>query len=113
MYISPEAVDDTLAFIAKNSGKGSAIIFDYYPKSVVDGACESETGKNIRNFAAQAGEPFQFGIEEGMVEEFLSQRGFSQIRNVTSEDYKKACFYGINKDGVVCSLMLFAHAVVG
>ena len=33
MYIPPEAIDETLSFIVKNSGKGSTILFDYYPES--------------------------------------------------------------------------------
>jgi len=112
MYIPPEAVDETLSFIAKNSGKGSAILFDYYPESVVDGTCELEAGKNIRNYTKQQGEPLQFGIREGMVEAFLVERGFSGVQNVTAEEYRKMYFHGINKDREVCDLLFFAHAVI-
>lgn len=112
MYIPPEAVDETLSFIVKNSGKGSSIIFDYYPQSLVDGTSELETAKNIRDFVAQQGEPLLFGIKEGAVEAFLAERGFSQIRNVTSEDYKKAYFQGANEGRAVSNLLFFAHAVI-
>lgn len=112
MYIPPEAVDETLSFIAKNSGKGSAILFDYYPESVVDGTYEMEVGKNIRNYTKQQGEPLQFGIKEEMVEAFLIERGFSGVKNVTAEEYKEMYFQGINKDREVCSLLSFAHAVI-
>jgi methyltransferase (TIGR00027 family) len=112
MYIPPEAVDETLSFIAKNSGKGSEIIFDYYLESVVDGTCEMEVGKNISDYTHQQGEPLQFGIKEGAVEDFLAERGFSGIRNVTAEEYKKLYFHGVNKDRTVCSLLLFAHAMM-
>lgn len=112
MYIPPEAIEETLSFISKNSGKGSAILFDYYPESVVDGTCELEVGKNIRNYTEQQGEPLQFGIREEVIETFLSERGFSRAQNVTSEEYKKMYFYGVNKDREVCSLLSFAQAVV-
>jgi methyltransferase, putative, TIGR00027 family len=112
MYITLETVDETLTFIAKNSGKGSSILLDYFPESVIDGSCELEVGKNMREYAAKQGEHFKFGIKEEEVETFLAKRGFSQIYNVTSEDYKKMYFQGINKDKSVCSLMLFVHAVV-
>lgn len=112
MYIPPEAVNETLSFIAKNSGKGSSIIFDYYLESVVDGTCELEIGKNIHNYLAEVGEPLQFGIKEERVENFLEARGFSEIRNVTAEEYKKLYSHGVNKDRNVCSLLLFAHAKV-
>lgn len=112
MYIPPEAVDKTLAFIVNNSGKGSTILFDYFPQSVIDGSCELEVGKNMREYAAKRGEPFKFGIKEGAVETFLAERGFSQISNVTADDYKKMYFHGVNKDKEMCSLMSFVHAVV-
>jgi methyltransferase (TIGR00027 family) len=110
MYIPPKAVDEILSFIVNNSARGSEVLFDYFLQSVVDGICE--TGKNMRDFAAQQGEPFLFGIEEGAAEAFLTERGFSRVQNVTSDDYKKAYFHGVNKDRAVCSLLSFVHAVV-
>jgi methyltransferase (TIGR00027 family) len=111
MYIPPKSVDEILSFISRNSGKGSSIIFDYYPQSTVDGTSESESAKNIREFVVQQGEPLKFGIEEGMVDTFLAQRGFSKIHNVTCDDYKKAYFHGKNENRDVSSLLLFVHAV--
>ena len=112
MYITPKAVAETLTFIAENSGKGSAIIFDYFPESVVDGTNKLEIAQDIRNFAIQQGEPLQFGIKEGKLDEFLSTFGFSNIQNVTPKDYKKAYFHGKNENRNVCKLVYFAHAVV-
>ncbi len=39
------------------------------------------------------------------------QFGFSKIKNVTSEDYKRAYFHGKNENRDVCKLLYFAHAV--
>ena len=50
MYIPPKAVAETLLFIVGNSCNGSAVIFDYYPESVVDGTCKLEIGKNIKKW---------------------------------------------------------------
>jgi methyltransferase (TIGR00027 family) len=111
MYIPPAAVDETLSFVVHNSGKGSAIIFDYYPLSVLDGRA-GQVGENIRNYVMQAGEPLQFGIEEGTAEAFLEQRGFTRIRNVTARDYKKAYYQGINENRPVCDLLCFVSAEV-
>ncbi|MEN6552757.1 MAG: class I SAM-dependent methyltransferase [Methanobacterium sp.] len=112
MYIPPKAVAKTLLFIVENSGNGSNVIFDYYPESVVDGTCKLEIGANIRNHVAEQGEPLQFGIKEEKIEDFLTEFGFSGIQNVTSGDYKKAYFHGINGNRDVCELLYFAHAVV-
>ncbi|BDZ67005.1 class I SAM-dependent methyltransferase [Methanobacterium ferruginis] len=111
-YIPPEGVENLLSSIVQNSGPGSRIIFDYFPQSMVDGTCELEVGNLIRERVKQSGEPFKFGITDGTIEEFLKERGFSHIQNVTSEDYKKAYFYGKNENRKVCSLYSFVHAMV-
>lgn len=112
MYLAPETVDEIMSFIVKNSGKGSAILFDYYLQSVVDGSCELDAGRNIRDQLVQLGEPLKFGIKEGAVEAFLEARGFSQVRNVTSEDLKRAYFHRKNENRMVSSLLSFVHAMV-
>lgn len=112
MYLPPGTVDETLSFIAHNSGRSSAIVFDYIPESVVDGTCELEAGKNWRKGLMDVGEPFLFGIKEGEIESFLTQRGFSNVQNVTSKDYKKAYFFGKNEGRVMNILLSFAYAVV-
>lgn len=112
MYLTPETVDETLSFVAHNAGRGSAVVFDYIPESVVDGTCELQAGRNWQKGVTDAGEPFQFGIKEGEIEAFLTQRGFSKVRNVTGEDYKKAYFFGKNEDRAVNNLLSFAYAVV-
>jgi methyltransferase (TIGR00027 family) len=112
MYIPPKAVDDMLSFIVKNSGKGSEVLFDYLPEFAADGSSDVETGKNILSYVERIGEPSQFGIKDGAIELFLAERGFSQIQNVTSEDYKREYFRGINGNRIVYSKLSFAHAVV-
>ncbi|MCK9150829.1 SAM-dependent methyltransferase [Methanobacterium alcaliphilum] len=112
MYIPEDAVEKTLSFIVKNSYNDSSLIFDYYPESVIDGTCNMEIGNNIRNYLFQMGEPLQFGIAEGRIEEFLKNRGFSQVRNISSEDYKNEYFNDKNQNRDVCSLLSLAHAVI-
>jgi methyltransferase (TIGR00027 family) len=112
MYLQPDTVDRILHFISKNSGKGSTIIFDYYPKSVVDGSSEQELGRVAHDYLAKVGEPLLFGIQDGMVEDFLTKRGFSHVCDVTSEDYKRAYFHGKNENRTVSSILSFAYAVV-
>lgn len=112
MYITPESVSETLKYIVGNSGKGSAIIFDYFPESVIKGTNKLKIAQDIRNFAIQQGEPLRFGIKEGELKKFLSKFGFSNIQNVTSEDYKKLYFRGKNEKRNVCELVYFAHAMI-
>lgn len=112
LYLPQEAVDELLAFVVRNSGRGSAIVFDYIPQSVVDGTCELEIGRNMRRNVADVGEPFQFGLQEGTVEAFLASRGYTKIRDVTSADYRKLYFHGKNADRLLNPLLFFAYAEV-
>jgi methyltransferase (TIGR00027 family) len=112
MYLTAEAVDETLSFVAKNSGEGSSIIFNYIFQSVVDGTNKREEAKKIRKSYEKRGEHLSFGIEEGTIDDFLSKRGFCQIENVTGEYFKSAYFKGRNQNRNVCCLCGFVHAKV-
>jgi methyltransferase (TIGR00027 family) len=82
MYLTAEAVDETLDFVANNSGEGSSIVFDYILQSVMDGTCEFEEAEKWRKQVERRGEAPSFGIKEGAVAEFLSERGFYQVKDV-------------------------------
>lgn len=121
-YLPPKTVDEMLCFIAKNSGFGSAIIFDYVYESSIDRtngicgvqctACDQIALMDAKKGMAQQGEPYKFGVKDGMLETFIVQSGFSQVCDVTTEDYKKIYFQGINEKRPVCYLSHFAHAIV-
>lgn len=113
MYLPPDMVDQILSFIVRHSGRGSAILFDYIPQSVVDGTCTLEIGRNMYKSVADVGEPFTFGISDGELETFLSRRGFTRIGNVTAGDYRKAYFHGKNAERKLNSLIMFACAEIG
>ncbi|MGB9980033.1 SAM-dependent methyltransferase [Methanobacterium sp.] len=114
MYISPETVDEILSFIVENSSRGSAVIFDYASRTVnFDEHSDRKTVENLTDLMEKSNESMKFSLMEGTAEEFLSMMGFSDVIDVTCEDYKKAYFYGKNKDREVFSLMSFVHAVVG
>jgi methyltransferase (TIGR00027 family) len=111
-YIPPKAAAETLTFIAKNSGKGSAVIFDYFPESVVNGKNKTEIAQNLRIFPQLQGEPLQFGINEEEIEKYLTQFGFTHIKNINSDEYKKNYFHGKNKNRKVCNLLYFVTATI-
>jgi methyltransferase (TIGR00027 family) len=95
MYIPAQAVDETLAFIAGNSGEGSSVVFDYVVKSLLDGTCQLEDAKYYDpDYFKRKGEPFIFGLEPTAVEDFLSQRGFSGVNNACDGALKSLYFNG-------------------
>ncbi len=96
MYLTSEAVDATLAFVVSRSGTGSAIVFDYIYRSVLEGMQKHNEVGGMRRYRFMTGEGLTFGIPEGTVETFLKQRGFQQVKDVNAEDLKTAYFSGKN-----------------
>ncbi len=111
-YLKAEAVDETLAFISNNSGEGSSIIFDYAFQSALDGTLHHEEAKKWRAAFERRGEPPTFGIEEEDIEEFLSSRGFFQVKNVTTESLEGSYFSGANQGRRVTRLGGIVHTTV-
>lgn len=111
-YLTPEAVDNTLAFVTNNSGTGSSIIFDYIYTSLINGTYKRGEVSSMRRYRGLTGETLVFGIPEGTIEEFLQQRGFYQVRNVTGEFLKRAYFTGVNQNREVASGYAIVSATV-
>ena len=120
-HLTAAAVDETLHFVAENSGPGSSIIFSYILKSVVDGTCQLEgapqvvkafsTG-GVFDFRSKRGEGLTFGIEEGKIEPFLSERGFFEIKDISGDYYDSEYFTGANHNRKGCCMCRVAHATV-
>jgi methyltransferase (TIGR00027 family) len=96
MYLTAAAVDDTLRFVATYSAPGSAIVFDYIYRQVLDGIQKHGEVSNMRRYRFMTGEGLTFGIEEGTVAAFLEQRGFRQVRDMDANGLKQAYFTGKN-----------------
>jgi methyltransferase (TIGR00027 family) len=96
MYLTGEAVDSTLAFVMNHSGEGSAIVFDYVYRSVLDGVQKHSEIGGMRRYRFMTGEGLTFGIPEDTVEAFLKKRGFHQAKDVKVDDLKATYFTGKN-----------------
>ena len=112
VYLTPEAVDETLAFVAENSGKGSSIIFDYAFQFALDATSDSEEAKKWRKAYERRGEPPKFALKEDEVEEFLSKRGFYQVKSVSMEYLENVYFRSKGITRKVTRLGGMAHADV-
>jgi methyltransferase (TIGR00027 family) len=100
MYLSAQGIDNTLAFIANQSGPGSAVIFDYFYNETLRDTSRPEV-RLMQRTARVTGEGYLFGIDQGQIEPFLTQRGFRDVRNATGEDLKRLYFTGPNAGRVV------------
>lgn len=90
MYLEPEAVDGTLAFIHDSAAKGSVVVFDYIYASVLRRENRFYGEKEIFETVARAGEGWTFGIEAGAIERFLSERGLELLSHHTPSDLEAA-----------------------
>jgi methyltransferase (TIGR00027 family) len=90
MYLTSDAVDSTLAFIRDSGAKESMVVFDYIYASVLRRENRFYGEKQIFETVSRAGEGWTFGIEEGEIEDFLSERGFRMISHYTPSDLEKA-----------------------
>jgi methyltransferase (TIGR00027 family) len=112
-YLTAEAVYETLNFVANNSGPESSIIFTYILQSVVDGKCELEAAKTIKTIRkAFDYEGLKFGLEKENIEEFLSNRGFHGIKDVSGDFYTSEYFKGPNRNRKGCCLCRVVTATV-
>jgi methyltransferase (TIGR00027 family) len=104
MYLTAAAVDETLACVARRSGSGSAIVFDYGFRSILEGDSTlygaAEAIRNVR----RRGEPFLFGIDAGGAGAFLTDRGLECVSDQGPTDLERT--YLTRSDG-----SLFGRAV--
>jgi O-methyltransferase involved in polyketide biosynthesis len=96
MYLTSEVVDDTLKFVVEHSAPGSAIVFDYVYRKVLDAVQKQSEISSMRRYRFITGEGLTFGIEEGSVEAFLKERGFNEIRDIDAKGLKQTYFTGKN-----------------
>jgi methyltransferase (TIGR00027 family) len=110
LYLTSEAVDDTLAFVA-NSCEGSSIIFDHIIDSVVDGSYELAAARRWKEYLDRIGEPVTFGISDSDLAERLGRMGFHRVTSVDG-DSLRTYFADLNRGKKVFPFFRVVHATV-
>jgi methyltransferase (TIGR00027 family) len=92
MYLQPESVDETFQIIRDYAGHGSLIAFDYVYASVLrnEAIYYGETG--IARMVSGAGEQWQFGIENGKIEQFLARYAMRLVDHKDAQKLEQAYF---------------------
>ncbi len=103
MYLAAEAVEEILQFVVQHSGPGSAIVFDFLYRSILEGVQKSVVVSNMRRYRFMTGEGLTFGVEEGTIAAFLKERGFHQVRDINAQDLKQAYCTGKNSGRKIAS----------
>jgi methyltransferase (TIGR00027 family) len=110
MYLTADAIDSTLEFIRSSSVEGSIVAFDYVYASVLRRESKFYGEREIYKTVSRAGEGWTFGIEDGTLEDFLTQRGFKLITHHTPSDLEKA--YLTADDGTRFGCINGTHCIV-
>lgn len=83
-YLTPEAVDSTLAWVTSAGAPGSRLVYTY-----VDVALLREGGEEEPPWSAQVakvGEPFRYGLDPATMEGFLGERGLAPVWDLSTSD---------------------------
>lgn len=96
-YLKQGSVDATLGWVVKNSKKGSSILFDYINTQALDSVGSHGEIKRMQRYSQVTGESLVFGIQKGKVDEYLRERGFSNIHDVDGSHLKQAYCTGVNE----------------
>jgi len=110
-YLTPAAVDDTLAFVAGHSGSGSSIIFDYMDPTLLRGAPRHGEVRSMHRYRGLTGEGLGFGIPIATIESYLEERGFTRVKNADHAALEKA-YYSGNRPRKVADGYAISSAVV-
>ena len=110
MYLTAGVVDRTLEFIRCSAMEESVVAFDYIYASVLRRENKFYGEREIYRTVSRVGEGWTFGIEEGTIEDFLTQRGFRLITHHTPSDLEKA--YLTAGDGTRFGRVNGTHCIV-
>lgn len=96
-YLSAEAVDAVLAFVAASSRPGSSIVFDYHYSGFTDGSRDYYGAREGRRRVEELGEPCIFGVEEGGVAALVRRQGLDLVSDLGPAELERR--YLIRSDG--------------
>lgn len=88
-YLTAEAVSSTLEFVSGASGAGSAIVFTYVRRGIIDGTDRPEWMQGFLAFAERIGSPLVFGLNPAELEPYLFDRGLRLIDDVGATEYQE------------------------
>lgn len=88
-YLTPAAVDRTMAFIRGNAPAGSLLCFDYMlPQDQLEGRFGARQGRAAMQ-ALYVNEPLRFDLDEAQVYTFLKGRGFELVDHVSAVEMQQ------------------------
>jgi methyltransferase (TIGR00027 family) len=93
MYLTGDAFDSTLAFIASRPA-GSAVVFDYAVDPKLLTPPERQAFSRLEKRVAEAGEPFRTFMRPADLRERLADEGFVSVEDLGASDLNARYFAG-------------------
>jgi methyltransferase (TIGR00027 family) len=88
-YLTGEAVDATLRYLANAGQRGSKVLFTYIHRNVLHDPSSFEGAEKSISVVARAGERWTFGIDPKELRPYLAERGLDLIEDVGSLEYRR------------------------
>jgi methyltransferase (TIGR00027 family) len=88
MYLKPETVDETLAFLT-TAAPGSTLAFEYLYADAFGHPDRYFGAARLFQYVASRGEPYLFGIDPDDVDGFLAARGMRTLSHVRAQDFAR------------------------
>jgi len=88
-YLTGEAVDATLRYLANAGQRESKILFTYIHRNVLHDPRSFEGAEKSVSVVARAGEQWTFGIDPKELRPYLAERGLDLIEDVGSLEYRR------------------------
>lgn len=89
MFITADAVQRILSFVAHGSAPGSRILFDYVCARALEEPDAFYGGKQAARHFTRSGEPWRFGIDPDTAEAFIDQRGLRLVSHFRPSDMEE------------------------
>jgi len=87
-YLTAEAVDATFRALAGLLAPGSAVLFTYIDRGILDGSKHFAGADESIATVQRVGEPFTFGFEPAELPGYLGARGFVLVEDVGAREYR-------------------------
>jgi methyltransferase (TIGR00027 family) len=84
MYLSEEAIEDTLAAVRAYGGAGSRLVFTYFDREMIE--ARHAISSIAKTFVAQVGEPWRWGWDPDELAGWMGRRQLRLLRNVSMSE---------------------------
>jgi methyltransferase (TIGR00027 family) len=85
-YLTPRAVDETVRWASSVSGAGSELVLTYVHRGLVDETMHFPHSSAWVRSVRRAGEPFVFGFDPGELPQYLDERGWHLVDDLSTTD---------------------------